>query len=177
MVSSVQCGSDADCVFLLWGCNSLWISLHGWTENKEYYLKVMKRLRRVSEEKKAWFEVEKKWWLHHDNALTHSPFWFVIFSQNIAHPSSLSLHTHQTLHHWTSFSSPSWNLYWKDDDLSPSRKLRKFSGRATHYSKRGIPEMLPKLEEMLGVMYKEWRRVLWRGWCPVAPKYVKKWFV
>jgi hypothetical protein len=27
-------------------------------------------------------------------------------------------------------------------------------------SKRGISEMLPKLEEMLGAMYKNWRRVL-----------------
>jgi len=27
-------------------------------------------------------------------------------------------------------------------------------------SKRGIPEMLPKLEETLGAMYKNWRRAL-----------------
>ena len=132
---------------------------------------------RVSEEKKAWFEVEKKRWLHHDNTLTHSPFWFMIFSQNIVHRSFLSLHTHQTLHQWTSFSLPSWNLYWKDNDLSPLRRLRKFAGRATQYSKRGISEMLPKLEETLGVIYKEWRRVFWRVRCPLAPKYVRKWFI
>jgi len=30
-----------------------------------------------------------------------------------------------------------------------------------HSIPKGVfPEMLPKLEEMLGVMYKEWRRVL-----------------
>jgi hypothetical protein len=28
------------------------------------------------------------------------------------------------------------------------------------YSKIGVPEMLPKLEEMLGVMCKEWSRIL-----------------
>jgi len=38
------------------------------------------------------------------------------------------------------------------------------------YSKRGIPEMLPKLEEMLGAMYKKWREVLHRGKSPTAPK-------
>jgi hypothetical protein len=29
-----------------------------------------------------------------------------------------------------------------------------------HYSKRGIPGMLPKLEETLGGVYRKWRRVL-----------------
>jgi hypothetical protein len=37
------------------------------------------------------------------------------------------------------------------------------TGRVTQNSKTGIPEMLPKLEETLGAMYKNWRRVLWRG--------------
>jgi len=30
--------------------------------------------------------------------------------------------------------------------------------------------MLPKLEEILGAMYKKWRRVLQRGQSPVAPE-------
>jgi len=37
------------------------------------------------------------------------------------------------------------------------------------YSKRGIPGMLPKLEEMPGAMYRMWRRVLQRGQSPTAP--------
>jgi hypothetical protein len=37
------------------------------------------------------------------------------------------------------------------------------------YSKRGIPGILPKLEETLGAMYKKWRRVLQRGQRPIAP--------
>jgi hypothetical protein len=44
------------------------------------------------------------------------------------------------------------------------------------YSKRGIPGILSKLEETMGVMYKKWRRVLQRGQSPVAPKGVKKRF-
>jgi hypothetical protein len=38
------------------------------------------------------------------------------------------------------------------------------------YSKTGIPGMLPKLEELLGAMYRKWRRVLRRGQSPIAPK-------
>jgi hypothetical protein len=40
------------------------------------------------------------------------------------------------------------------------RDYRNVTDRATQYSKRGIPGMLLKLEEKLGAMYKEWRRVL-----------------
>ena len=46
------------------------------------------------------------------------PFWIMIFSQNMRWHSSSNLHTHQTLHQRTSFYSPTWNLYWKDYDLS-----------------------------------------------------------
>jgi hypothetical protein len=44
------------------------------------------------------------------------------------------------------------------------------------YSKTGIPGILPKLEETLGVTYKELRRVLQRGQSPTAPKEVRKQF-
>jgi hypothetical protein len=44
------------------------------------------------------------------------------------------------------------------------------------YSKRGIPGILPKLEETLGAMYKKWRRVLQSGQSPTAPKGVRKRF-
>jgi len=37
------------------------------------------------------------------------------------------------------------------------------------YSKRGIPGILPKLEQMLGVMYTKRRRVLPTGQFPVTP--------
>jgi hypothetical protein len=40
-----------------------------------------------------------------------------------------------------------------------------------HCSTRGIPGMLPKLEEMLGVMYKKWRR---NGAKPIISKISKK---
>jgi len=38
------------------------------------------------------------------------------------------------------------------------------------YSMRGIPGMLAKLEETLGAMYKDWRRVCRRGQNPIPPK-------
>ena len=53
------------------------------------------------------------------------PFWFVIFSQNMKRSLSSGLCTRQTLHQQTSFSSPCWNPYWKDDNLSLSRRLWK----------------------------------------------------
>jgi hypothetical protein len=99
-----------------------------------------------------------------------SSFSFMIFSQNMRQHSSPSLLTHQTLHQQTSFSSPSWNPYWKDDNLSLLRRLKKIPCRATHYSTRGIPEMRPKLEETLRALYKKWRRVLRGEQSPVAPK-------
>jgi hypothetical protein len=49
------------------------------------------------------------------------PFWFMIFSQNLRWSLSPSL---QTLHQHTSVSSPRQYLYWKDDDLSLSRRLK-----------------------------------------------------
>jgi hypothetical protein len=55
--------------------------------------------------------------------------------------------------------------------LSLSRGLKKKpTGRATQYSKRGIPGMLLKLEEMLGAMFEKWRRVLHRKQSRVTPK-------
>jgi hypothetical protein len=62
--------------------------------------------------------------LHHDNALAHFRFWFMIFSQNMRQCLSFSLCTWQTLHQQTSFSSPHWNMYWKYDDLILSRRLK-----------------------------------------------------
>ena len=65
----------------------------------------------------------KKWMLHCDNAPVHFSLWFMIFSQNVRWHSSPSLFTHQTLHQQTYFSSPTWNPYWKEDNLSLSRSL------------------------------------------------------
>jgi len=38
------------------------------------------------------------------------------------------------------------------------------------YSNRDIPGILPKLEQMLGAMYENWRRVLPREQCPITPE-------
>jgi hypothetical protein len=52
--SLVQCESDAGCFFYCEGIMHHEFLSHGQTVDKEYYLKVMKRLR-GSEEKNAWF--------------------------------------------------------------------------------------------------------------------------
>jgi len=119
--SSVQCESDVDLFFTVnfylvaswWTRNITWRWRNDWERQwgeKDLICgavktgcSIMTKLRRIP------------------------PYWFVIFSHNMRRRSSHSVHIRQTLHQQTSFSSPSWNPYWIDDDLSLSRKLKKIS--------------------------------------------------
>jgi hypothetical protein len=94
---------------------------HGQTVNEKCYLKVMKRPGEAVIRKgggKTGCSIMMTLWCIR-------PFWFVIFSQNMRWSSSSRLCTHQTMHQQTSFSSPCWNPYWKDDNLSLLRRLLK----------------------------------------------------
>jgi len=59
--------------------------------------------------------------------------------------------------------------------MSPSESCEQFRLKKLHWQscavfQGNIPGMLPKLEEMLGAMYKKCRRVLKRGQSPTARK-------
>ena len=112
--------ANADENFWLWGHNSLWISTSWPDGEQEILFEGDEKAERGGEEIRAWFVEGKKLWLRQI-----APFWSAIFSQNTRWCSSPSLHNHKTLHQWTSSSSTSWNLYWKDDNLSLSRWLKK----------------------------------------------------
>ena len=146
---SVQCESDAFCVFWLWGRNSSWISIPLPDGEQELVSEGDEKAERSSEEERAWFVKGKKRLLHHDNALALSAFWFVIFSQSMRQCLSLSLCTWQTLHQQTSFSSPRWNPYWEDRWFESLKEIK---------------------ENPLRVKYKKWMRVLWSGLSPIATK-------
>jgi hypothetical protein len=93
--------------------------------NKEYYLKVINRLR--EEKRRKWSDLWRgeKWLLNHDNILLDSFLLIRDFLTQHGWHSSPSLCTHQTLHQHTSFCLPSWNPYWKDYDLSLFRRVKK----------------------------------------------------
>jgi hypothetical protein len=65
-----------------------------------------------------------------------------------------SVHTRQTLHQQTSFSSPSWNPCWREDDLSLSRKLKKIRWYSYAVFQKRHSRNVSKMEETLGAMYK-----------------------
>jgi hypothetical protein len=84
--------------FLLWGCYSSWVRT-SWPHGEQGMLaKVTNRLREAVRRKMPdlWrgkcgcSTMRMQWWI--------SPFWFIIFSQNMRQRSSPSLHTRQTLH-------------------------------------------------------------------------------
>ena len=104
------------------------------------YLKVTKRLREAVRRKRPDLWRGKNGCSILTMLRRFPPFRFEIFSQNMRRRSSHSPRTERTT-----------NGVCRGD-------LRKFVGRDVHCSTRGIPGMLPKLEEMLGAMYKECRR-------------------
>ena len=67
--------------------------------------------------------------------------------------------------YWCTPPLPNYTLQWR---------ISIYAGRATQCSKRGIPEMLPKLKKKLEGIYKNCRRVLGRVQSPIAQKYEKK---
>jgi hypothetical protein len=77
------------------------------------------------------------------------PFWFILFSHKTwddAHPSACVL-SRPCTSRLLSLLPPAICTERMTNWLCQGDS-RKFAGRATHYSKRGIPGMLPKLEEM-----------------------------
>jgi len=134
------------------GRNSSWICT-SWPDGEQGVLSEHEKAEIGSEEKKAWFMVGKKWSLHPDNTQAYA---YLLVRYFLKHETTLvpSLRTRQTLHQRTSFSSPSWNPRWKDDDWSLSKRWKKIHCQRYADFKRGIPGMLRKLEETLRAMYK-----------------------
>jgi len=154
--------------FWLWGCNSSWFLPRGHMVTKEYYLKV-KMLRGTVRRKRSDLWRGKNSYSIMTISQHIHPFWFGNFSQNTRWRSTSSLHTCQNLHQARNLYQAeihtgrmvNW-VYWGDQ--------RNYAGRTKQYSKTGIPRILPKLEQKLGVMYTKWRRVLPRGQCPITPE-------
>jgi len=95
----------------------------------------------------------KKWLLHHDKAPAHSSL--LIHDSFAKHEMKL---VPQTLHS----PNPAWaDFCLNQAEIRTERTIwvcwgnkRKFARRATEYSERSIPWILPKLEETLGAIYK-----------------------
>jgi hypothetical protein len=154
MTSSVQYESDATL------CNCERIIHHeflpcGQMVNKENNLNVTERLREAVRRKKRWFVERGKTGFCIMTTLRRiPPYWFVIFSSKMRRRSYHSVHTSQTLHQQTSFSSPNWNPCWRKDDLSLSRKLKKIRWYSYAVFQKRHFRNVSKMEETLGAIYK-----------------------
>lgn len=153
--SSVQCDSSA--VFVLLGRHSPWIST-SWPDSEHEISEGDEKAERGREEKKAWFVEGNKmdapsWqcsgaFLPSDSRFSHktwddvpptAPVLVRLGTSGLVSHHQAEICTERTTN----------GVCWGD--------LRKV-GRDAHCSTRGIPGMLPKLEEMLGAMYKDCRR-------------------
>ena len=69
---SLKCEGDVDSFFYWKGIVHHEFVPRGETVNKEFYLKVMKRLREAVRRKRPEAWTNKPWMLHHDNAPPHA---------------------------------------------------------------------------------------------------------
>ena len=126
MASLVQCESDADCIFWLWGRNSLWISTL-WPDSEQGILSEGDaKAERGNEGKETWFVegkimVAPSWQC--SSTFLPSDSWFSHETWDDAHPPACVLSRPCTQQ--TSFPSSSCSLYWKDDDLTVLRRFKK----------------------------------------------------
>jgi len=140
----------------------------GQTVNKEYYLKVMQKVREAMRRKRPDLWREKKMiapsWQHCTTILpSDSQFSHKIWDDG--HPPACILSRPCT--GGLLSSSSSCSLYWKDDDLTVSRRLKKICWQSyTLFQKRHSRNAS---ETGWGVMHLKWRRVLQRGQRPLAP--------
>jgi len=142
------------CFFFLWGDNSSWISTL-WPDGEQGILS--------EGDGKADRGIEKKKGLICGMGKTGCsimttlrlipPYWFVIFPSKMRRCSCHSVHTRQTLHQQTSFSSPSWNPCRREGDLSLSRKLKKIRWYSYVVFQKRNSKNVSKMEETLGAMY------------------------
>ena len=73
MSESLKCEGDVDSFFFDWkGIVHHEFVPRGETVNKEFYLKVMKRLREAVRRERPEVRTNKTWMLHHDNAPAHA---------------------------------------------------------------------------------------------------------
>ena len=94
------------------------------------------------------------------------PFWFG-FSHKTWMMLVPSLCTHQTLHQHTSLSLQSWNPYWKDDNLSLFRRLKKIHWQSYTVLQKRHSRNASQTVRNAG-SDKKWRQVLQRGKSPTA---------
>jgi hypothetical protein len=136
--------------------------------NKEYYLQVLKRLREVVRRKRPDLWKGNKWLLYHVNAPVHSSLLICDFLTK--HQMTLVLQRPCSPDLADFFLFTKLKSLLKGRRLESVKEIKECCRRATQYCERVVPRMLLKLEEMLGVMHKKWRRVLRRGRSRMALK-------
>jgi hypothetical protein len=137
------------CVFLLWGCYSSWIST-SWSDGEQGILSEGdEQTERGNEEKMIRFVEGENGCSIKITLWCIPPFLFMIFSYNMDYTHSpASVHTRPC--NSTLLSLCQAEIHTERTKIWVCLgELRKFTGRATQYYKRGIPGMLLKLEEML----------------------------
>jgi len=129
----------------------------GETVNEEFYLNVLKCLRAATRRKRPEAWTNNIWVLHHDNAPAHAPplsvnFWGSM--RRLLSPATLL----SRFGPCGLFLVPEFEILTKRSPISDSRGDRRkfYVGPSRHPTKH-----VPELKKALGVMYQEWRGVLW----------------
>jgi len=134
---------------------------HGETVNKEFYLKVLKRLRAAVRRMRPEAWTNNTWMLHHDNAPAHA---------------SLLIREFLTKHETTVVPQPSYSTdlapaeFFLFPNLKSSLKARRFQTveeieENSMWDLRAIPQNMfqdafQNWKKGLGAVYQEWRGVL-----------------
>ena len=134
----------------------------GATVSKEFYLNVLKCLRAAVRRKRPEAWTNNTWILHHDNAPAHASLLCEFLTKHettvVPQPPYCP-----DLAPADFFFVPEVEILTKRSPISDGRgDRRKFDAEPSRHLAKHIPGCVPELGKTLGVVYREWRGVLWR---------------
>ena len=129
----------------------------GETVNKEFYLKVMKRLRESVRRKRPEAWTNKTWMLHPDNAPAHASLLireFLTKQETIVVPQPPPLLSR--FGPCGLFPVPKVEVHPKRSPISDDRgDKKKFATGPSRHPAKHVPGRVPEVEKMLGAVYQQ----------------------
>ena len=152
---SLKCEGDVDSFFD-------WKSIvhhefvpRGETVNKEFYLKVTRRLREAVRRKRPEAWINKTCMLHHYNAPPHAS---LLIREFLAKQEPIVVPQPPTLQIWPCglFPVPKVEVHTKRSPISDGRgDKRKFATGPSRHPAKHVPGRVPELEKTLGAVYQQ----------------------
>jgi len=153
---SLKCDGDVDSFFDWKGIVHHEFVPRGETVNKEFYLKVMKRLREAVRRKRPEAWTNKTWMLHHDNAPAHASLLireFLAKQETIVVPQPP---------YSPDLAPADFFLFPKLKSTLKGRRFqtirgdkRKFATGPSRHPAKHVPGRVPELEKTLGAVYQQ----------------------